>query len=598
MLSAPSKNRRRRRRRRKQSITAVSTAAVASPSNRDADESPPSEISQMHHTLQPKVTNEFLNEDAAIETAMLVKHFNRDSELELQRERAIEFFTGNITWNETGSLAAETDADDEFQANKEEAADVMPMPNSVRTIADPDDGPQLASSYLNEGVENVIEPFACQTIEFDMNELFVPPLTMPKQWTNAANEDIESGVAHSMHRNLVDEGHFVPATPNISSKNRAQFIHRLLASDMHQWLDAANHDLAGLVNFSQNSKLFKSECAREFQAIHYEPTTVHTTGDCLALHNKILKLHINDIAFDRHPLFSSEQKIARDLEKLYDEYRARKASNLTSSIQTKLDLMRQHMKSASLPKSSRSSTRSRTIADDAIERFRMYRDELRDLRNRVHREMKIDRDIVSAILGKWTELKEERERHKATTTLRLIIRVEETDADTDAAQWSARFNLEFNEIFSEAMDFYREERHRQRQRMRDGAEDDIEAATEFESITKIHRPNAESIREQLYDIFVNSMRPPGEQLVDFDLDYGEQREASATTKDRPKYVVRLLFDEKELDAAVSSNLKKTGVVHVNAAFCVKFTTKLPEKLKIQVNSAENVIDLEFLTRIS
>lgn len=580
MLSAPSKSRRRRRRRRKQSISAVGTAAVASSSNHEADKSPPGEMQQMHRTLQPKVTNEFLNEEAAIETAMLVKHFNKDTVLERQRERAIEFFTGNIEWNETESLAGETDVDEEIQANKEEATDVVPMPSSVRTTAYPDDGPQLASSYLNEGVDNVIEPFGRQTMAYDANELFVPPLTMPKQWTNAVAGDVESGVAH---RDFVDEGLFVMPNPSISSSNRAQLIHRLLASDTYQWLDDMKHDLAGLVNFSESSKLFKSECAREFQAIYYEPTTVHTTTDTYALHNKVLKLQIKEIAFDRHPLFSSEQKIARELLKLYEEYRARKATDLTRTIQTKLDVMRQHMRSASLPKSSRSSTRSRTVADD-IERFRMYRDELRDLRNRVYREMKIDRDIVTAILGKWAELKKERESHDPTTTVRLIIRAEETDAERDAVEWGVRFNLEFNEIFSEAMDFYREERRRQKQRIREGAEDDIEAAASFESIAKIHRPDAESIRQQLFDIFANSMRPPGEQLIDFDLDQGEQREVSASAKDRPKYVVRLLFDEKELDCAISSNLNKNGLVHVNAAFCVKFVTKIPEKLKMQVEA--------------
>lgn len=583
MLSAPSKNRRRRRRRRKQSISAVETTAVASTNIQEADESPSSEILQTHQASQPKVTNEFLNEEAAIETAMLIKHFNKDTELERQRERAIEFFTGHIEWNEMESMAAEIDADDEIQANKEEAADVVAMPNSVRATVYPDDGPQLASSYLNEGVENVIELFGRQTIAFDESELFMPSLTMPKQWTKVANEDIEIGAAPVSHRNFVDEGHFVPAKPSISSKNRAQFINRLLVSDGHQWLDDEKHDLAGLINFRENSKLFKSECTREFQAIYYEPTTVHTTADSYALQNKILKLQMNDIVFDRHPLFSSEQKLARELQKLYEEYRARKAADITGNIQTKLDIMRKHIKSASLPKSSRSSTRSRTIVDDS-ERFRMYQDELRDLRNRVHREMKIDRDIMAAILGKWADLKKERDNHAATTTLRLIIRTEETDAERDAIEWNARFNLEFNEIFCEAMDFYREERRRQKQQMRESVENGIEAAATFESIAKIHRPDAESIRQQLYDIFANSMRPAGEQIIDFDLVYGEQREASAMSKDRPKYVVRLLFDEKELDYAVSTNLNKSGSVHMNAAFCVKFITKIPKKLKIQVNA--------------
>lgn len=581
MLSAPSKNRRRKRRRRKQSIPAVGVAAAASSSNHEADESPSREMEQMQRPLQPKVTNEFLNEEAAIETAMLVKHFNKDTELERRRERAIEFFVGNIEWNETESLAAETDADN-VQANKDEATDLVT--SSVRTTVYPDDGPQLAASYLNEDIENIIERFGRQTISFDENELFVPPSTIPKHWTSATDDDAESGIA--ANRNRVDEGHFVLGNPSISSKNRAIFINRLLASDMHLWLDDTNHDLAGLFTLNETAKLCKSDCAREFQPIYYDPTTVHTTANSYALHNKILKLRINDITFDRHPLFSGEQKIAHELEKLYGEYRVRKATDITNGIQTKLNVMRQHMKSASLPKSGRGSSR---IADD-LERYRMYRDELRDLRNRVHREMKIDRDIVAAILGKWAEMKRERENQTAApvTTLRLIIRTEDTDAERDADEWSARFNLEFNEIFSEAMDFYREERRRQKQRMREGAADDIEAAGAFESNARIHRPDAESIRQQLYDIFANSMRPPGEQIIDFELDYGERGEASPTTKDRPKYIVRLQFDDKDLDSAVSSNLNKSGQAHVNVTFCVKFVTKTPEKLKIQVKVVDPI----------
>lgn len=566
MINGPPKNRGKRRRRRKHLIRGTSNTATSS--NLDVDESPSEQLPT--HSYLPKVNEEFLNEDAEIETAMLVKHMTKDNELELKKDREIEFFTNSLV-HPPRELNEDDDNDNQAQRHKEESIYVLPTPSSIRTgYPYPDDGPQLASSYLNEDSENVVEPFASVIITFNEDELFLPELSMPKKLT-----DVENPI--NPNRNRIAEGHYVHQKPNILQINRSQLINRMIESNCKVYFNEANQEIHRIFEFISNHRLIKLECAQKFQPIYYTPTSVNCIlhGEYI-LQDKLLKIHINNLTFDKHPTFNAEQKLARELETLYEEYMSRKLSEVVVNIEKKINVLRQLLNTTS----KFNSQRSKELFTESGGRGLVYRNELRDLRSRLHREQKIDRDIIKNVLHKWSALKKERDRQSAKTSVKLTIRNHEVDIEQDKLDWHYHFNLEFNEIFNESMNFYRAERRRQKELIKKMSKTD---QTDFESLPKLQRPDVDQIRQQLYDIYSNSMRPPGEEIIDFEL-HKDNVVYPNTIKDLPKYVIRLLLDGKELDKAETTRLNAAGQVYINANFTIKFITKIPDKIKLQVIS--------------
>lgn len=560
MLTAAPKTRRRRRRRQKRLVQANSTTEINN-GDVDDDESVDDiiENNDKNRHYSPRVNANFINEDVEIETAMLLKHLTKDTECALKKDRAIEFFTSSIS-----------SVRERIQSKTVDQIEIIPSPDANEENYQ--ERPQLALSYLNDELEleTVVMPFDRHvTHSFDVQLIYLPELSMPKQIPS----DIESGKV-MVERNFVDEGHFVKPKPNILGINRALFINRLIEEGALNWYDFNRKEIKNLYDITLSHRLIKTFCAEKFHPIDYMPTSVLLEYD--AFGDRILKIHLKHIYFDVHPTFNSEQQLAREIESLYDEYVAMKQSNILTRIEAKLKILRQILETVS--KSNKSKSQQQLTMDS----LQMHRNELMELRATWHKESARYRELMKTILEKWAELKKMREGVEPTTSLKLKIKVQESDLQQDEIEWSERFGLEHSEMMTEAMETYKRNKTLRKKKEKRRSKADINNTKDEDqedAPIEIAKPNSKKIEQNLLDIFVNSMRPPGEKIVDFELESSNM----ATIKSPPKYYVRLVLDNGQLDFPDSSKLNGVGQAHFNAIFSIKFTTKIPNKLKFQVS---------------
>lgn len=566
MLSSVQKSRRRRRRRHKRSVPAQSTVD-SNNLDVDDDESVDDklEYNDKERNFSPRVNSKFINEDVEIETAMLLKHLTKDSEFGLKKERAIEFFTSNLSLDEMKTVKASG-------ANNDDQIEIMPSPET--TAESYQDGPQLALSYLNDELEmeTVVVPFGKKMIvPFDEQQFFIPELTLPKQLP----PDLEASAGEvTFVRNVIDEGYFVKSKPKILDMNRALFINRLIEEGALHWFDFHQKEIKHLCNITMSRKLIKTFCAEKFHPIDYPPTSVCLDLDAFSVQDRILKVHIKHIYFDVHPTFNSEQRLARELESLYDEYVTIKQNNILSKIETKLKILRQLLQTVSKNKNQKQTT---------LDSLQIHRDELKELRMTWHTESARYRKLMKTILEKWAELKKLREgATDPSTSLKLIIKAQEPDVERDEYEWSERFELEHREMMEEATHLYRKYKAQRKKygKRSSRSEMDIQNADDQEETAPIEaiKPSASKIEQHLLEIFVESMRPPGEKIIDFELENVNM----VVIKSPPKYLIRLILDDGQLDFPESTKLNNIGHANFNAVYSIKFTRKISHHLKFQV----------------
>lgn len=564
MLSSAPKSRRRRRRRAKRSLPASNTTESNQLDVED-DESgdEKNDENNENRTCSPKVHSRFINEDVEIETAMLIKHLTHDSESSRKKEREIEFFTTNVPSIELQRLSiAETKDDEQLE--------IMPSPDD-QTVTEnyPDEGPQLAAYYLNDELETLVVPFDKQTqVPQNPHLFFIPPLSQPKQFP----QDFESSLGEVViRRNIIDEGYFVKPKPKISQLNQTLFINRLIEEGAFQWYDFQKREIKNLFDITISRHLIKTFCAEKFHPIDYPLTSVCMESDAFSFQDRILKIYIKQIFFDIHPTFNNEQKLARELESLYDDYVTQKQSDILAKMETKLKILRQLLETVS-----RSNT-SKKQRQTTVDSLQVHRDELKELRATWHRESAKHRELMKTILEKWSQLKKLRENlTEPTTSVKLLIKAQETDINKDEYEFSERFQVEYHEMMNESTEAYRKYKTLRKKSAKHGIQNEDEENLLNVDVSK---PNASKIKEELLDLFAASVRPPGEQIIDFEL----QRTITTTMKSPPKYVVRLILDDGQLEYPESTKLNNIGQVQINAVFSIKFTTKIPHQLKFQVN---------------
>lgn len=597
MLSAPHKNRKKRRRRKKgppgvsanqQNDTPRSAQPPSTTKATSAAESPQSVLPEQ--PLFPQMNENFLCQEAEIETAMLLKKFGEESDVSKRKEYEIAFFTNSIGPDKFLTVDKEDEeqqeqipqSDADIETHRDASMDILPTPSSVRTQYN-DDGPQLAASYFHDDDKSIIEPYQSMPILYDENLLFLPDLVPAP----IGPRDIETPTSTSeWHRRLADEGIFVNEKPELVNRNRAQMINRFIEENAIQWLETESKDIAYLITFLADKKSFKSDGGKKIRPILYPLTTVEASSATHALQDKVLKIQIQDIIFEQHPSYSKEQVLARKIEQLYLQYASRRQIDVVAGLRIKLDVIRKLItNSGNVPNPGGDSLRSASTEDGTI---RGHKNELRDLRNRLHREEKMDRDIAQNLMQEWLALKQLRDKQGTQQTiLRLIIKTREVDADEDDHEWNYRFNLELNEIFDEAMEFYRDERRAQKDEWSVRRKDDGDGGRDFEPIHKECRPDLEVIRSQLSDIYANSVRAPGEHIIDFELVKGASGTAdidqSKVRNDLTKYVIRLLLDDKEVGAVKATRMDINGRVHLNELFSIRLVTKIPDNIKIMVS---------------
>lgn len=559
MLNPVIKNRRRKRRKRKTATAATANIAI-DVDERNSEHSDESlQIVDKHQIYSPKVNVKFINEDAEIETAIMLKHLNRDSEMLRKKEYDLKFFVTYVTAAELLDLS-KTQSTIDYKIYKDVENNESCEPSMHENIVD---GPQLTAFYINNDFTDIVKPFDKQQLDNSgVLQFYVPKLMLPKQLLT----DIEQPTNTIIF--LPESGHFVEQKPSILNRNRAQYINRLFEEEAFHWFHVHTKEIRHLFNINVGQHLTRTRCAEQIHPIEYQPMDFAHEMDANFVQDRILRIHLKDIIFDKHPSFNEEQQIAAELEILYDEYVRQCQANILETIETKLNVLRRLLDTVS------NQTRNNSTVNDNL---RTYRGELKEMRSLWHCESIKQRQLLQNILEHWSNLKKTRQTATIHSTgIRLIIKSREPDIDQDTYEWNHRFSMEFNEMLQDATAFCREQKQQRKKKSKRNGADGIDGGA---SNAKITKPNANSIENVLLKLFGESMRSPGEHFIDLEL---ERTIATGQNNYQPKYVVRVLLDNEHLQFPASQNLNSIAQASFNSTYSIKFTTRLPQRLKFLV----------------
>ncbi len=484
---------------------------------------------------RPKLNPNYKAEESEVQSALLSRNkneFDLDAKL---IDRQISFFVNTIAPNQ-------------FE-------EVVPDNGSEQSLRTNDNVMQLASSFVQVDDENPVEKWKKEKIDFDDKALLYYP-----QYGRACGKNSE-------RVDLRDDGLFVAKEPS-TSKGMILQVNRFKEEDANEWLTETNQ-MVGLQNFVQNNRLFRSETSKEFSTILYSSRQHSNKGNQTNSdinREQILKIHIHDVTFHSHPCLNKEQILARNIENRYKQYSLRRTMAVVERLQKKLNSLR----------------RLQTLAiseNSNVDNTLTYRNDIQDLRNHLHREHRIDRDILTSILEQWKSLKKLRkDQGFVSTSIKLSIRTEAMDEAADREAYNRDFELELNEIFEESMETYMNDR-KHRKSGGNGSDD-------FELIKKLVKPDIEVIREKLLVEYSICMRPPGEPLISVELQKLDDPINSKRIRDHfvnSKFLLEIAFDNTKLNSERNVQSFAGDRIILDAMYSVKFRSTVPSNIQVTVS---------------
>lgn len=483
---------------------------------------------------KPKLNTNYKTEELEVQSALLSRNKNCDLNAKLV-DSQISFFVNNIISNQFDGVVADNGSEQSLRTN--------------------DNVLQLASSFVQVDDESPVEKFKKEKIFFGDNDLLYYP---HKGRSDGVNEKYE---------NLRDDGLFEIIKPS-SSKGMTVQINRFNEENSNDWITESNQ-LVGLTNFIQNTRLVRSEASKEFTTILYLSRPHFVKGN--QRHSdmnreKILKIHIHDVTFHSHPCLDKEQIVARNIENLYKQCAHRRSMALSDRLQMKLTALR----------------RLQTLAineNSNVDNKLTYSNDIRDLRNHLHREQRIDRDILTSILEQWKSLKKLRkDQGFVSTSAKLSIRTEAMDETADREVYDRDFEFELNEIFEESMEIYLKDR-KHRKSGTNGSED-------FELIKKLVKPDIDVVREKLLTEYSNCMRPPGEPIISVELQKIDDSIDSKRVRNNfsnSKFLLQIAFDNTKLNSVRDVQSIAGDRIILDAMYSVKFRSTVPSNIQLTVS---------------
>lgn len=523
-MLAIKKPRKRHRRRQKHLVT-------RDKSKEQRKSSEINEIIETEDTVQhTKLTTNFVNEDVDVETAAILNQLTIVNKNENNKDEVIIFFIGTenkITNNEN------------IINNNEQNSNEVDQ--SILYL------PQIETTYLNENIENLIEPFIDRNVEIDSSELFLPSLS--KRQNDIENAQINI----PKYEQTIDDGHYKFQTPSINVINKIQFINRAHENGSYLWLNETHNDLIGIFKLIQNEKLLKSECKYEINTIELLTNIENIINEIT--NNRILIIELNRLAFHLHPTFLNEHFIVHELCTLYDIYKFRKRLNIINAIEQKLEMTRMHSHYLPLINNSQS-----------YAEYKKFTGLIKNLRNHLHQQNEIERNLKRKIISTWSKLKFERDKCSPITSMQLIILSHKSNEEYDIKEFNKKFHIEYVEMLQESIVDY-EYKCRKKNTISLDSNDIIEP------------PNRREIREKLIILFNKSMRPPGEDIVEFQMKYSHEDDMPWNNC---KYVIRIMVDKSELYTIGPVQINKIGNILLNNRFNVKFVSSKSKNVVIEV----------------
>lgn len=345
-----------------------------------------------------------------------------------------------------------------------------------------------------------------------------------------------------------DPQKIVPWTPKTISfnDNLLTLVEPIEPAKTTTWLQDLKSKVMSIYNPDEKPL---ETCEPEY--FHFNKKTFELTKD--PPDKSLFKISLNTCKFKTHPLQMEEHKLASELDVLVNQYLEKQNSRTLLRLNLEINTLRDLVKSETNPH---------------------FLTQLREVKESLHEQEKLRKDLLKEVLDKWVVLKNLRKSQNFHyTTLKLHIKVKEVDEKEATLLYKARFESELRELYQEALLGYYEEKK--------------------SSKIKVHKPKIQAIKHQLEDIFKESQQSPNEPRIE--IFKGKLLEAPKPIKNGRKYFLKVHFNKRFVGATQSIWMNSLFSLEINENFGVLLFDKKPEVIKISLFEEENLSNTKVAT---
>lgn len=345
-----------------------------------------------------------------------------------------------------------------------------------------------------------------------------------------------------------DPQKIVPWTPTTISynENLLTLIEPIAPTKTTTWFQDLRSKMMSIYSSEK-----KSVETSEPEYFHFNKKTFELTKD--PPNKSLFKISLNTCKFKTHPLQTEEHKLASELDELVDQYLEKQNSRVLVKLNLQINTLRDLVKSETNPD---------------------FLGQLKEVKEALHTEEKLRKDLLNEVLDKWVALKNLRKSQNFHyTTLKLHIKVQEMDVKEATSLYNERFESELKELYQEALfDYYEEKKM---------------------SKVKVHKPKIQPIRHQLEEMFKESQQSPNEPRIE--IYKGKLVEAPKTIKNSKRYFLKIHFNKRFVGATQPISMNSLFSLDINENFGVLLFDKNPEIIKISLYEEEHLTNLKVAT---
>jgi hypothetical protein len=523
-----------------------------------------------------KVSEKYLKEELQVENSLKERSQTHpvDEEFAKKKQCEIDFFCdpfSTVPLNVEKPQRTLSDENESERADEEDVEEAQSHKSEApRSTHSNESSPNthMASTYIGHDHESVVGKFELTRITYDEMKLLFYPRN--ENLLHSTGNDEEKSVRSE------DEGLFIREPPVISRiSNKFLLLDRLHESNASELIDG-NGDLRNFESLVED-KVYRLSCDRQFTPIYVPPTPMHfEPTEKMINEKKFLKIFVNHLNFEQHKLFTSEHYAAKLVEKLFKEYERRCTFDIVGTLRNKLSNLRE-LKAESFPQKPPKST----LKNEEI----LLNQQIKSVRTKLHAEAQYDHKILTSLLENWKLLKSIRSQQSfAITSLTLKIQKLETDASTKQSERQQQYDAELNEMVGEEFEKYYAAKQRYKEMLKNSNDPD-KIADEQEVVKKPKKPDIDKIVAELNEIYD---KLPSDELDLNVILSSDDNHAKARDKvkkfNRVSYRIELEVDGEIVGSTKQCRLDEDFSIPVRAAFILKLTKHLPEKLKLIVST--------------
>jgi len=511
-----------------------------------------------------KISEKYLKEDIQIENILKVKNLNDDDEYARNKQDEIDFFCDPFSsiplcvekLNKNGKIEDENESekeDEEISHKSDEQQSNNSSPNT-----------HMASTYIGQDCETVVEKFELTRISFDELELLFYPKAKPISLSTVNDEERKISCPEDD-----DDGIFYNDSPKIKrDSNMLLLLDRLNESNTTELITGKGE----LKNFEKiiGDDVYRLRCDKVFTPIYVPPAQMTFEPiDKIITEKKFLKIFIANLMFEQHKRFTNEHYAEKIVEKIFSEYERRQKFDVVETLRTKLKKLRE----------AREENLSRSKVDDVS-----ITQQIKTVRNKLHTEELYDQKILKSLLENWKHLKDMRAQQKYSLT-NATIKIHKKDVDIEVLQTQRQqqYDTELNEMINEDFEKYYSAKQRYKEHIKSISQPD-KILDSHEIVQKPKKPDIDKIVSQLNEIYdeISTNNPK----LEIFLIHNDQDKSKEKIKKLSKisYSIELEVDGEVVGSTKNFKLNETFSIAIQSAFVLKLTKHIPEKLKLIVSS--------------